>query len=251
MKKRNQSHRGASKKSFGKDGAPKNNRESGGRFLSLIIFTFLVVLLAIVLAFLILPSKYTGRTKESRKTDAASSHSGEGEGRLEGHESDCMVMIAETGRIVETHPQSEWDSAIGLLAECIHREPENSAAYWSLAITLLRRGDNEDGTKIMSEAIRLDPQNKEYLKSSGFVFAGLEMYSLAIFSLERYLELVLQVASWEELLASISMQRENELGFIHDAGEDIVRILEVLQSASLKDMALIKVTVYNLLINYS
>ncbi len=76
-------------------------------------------------------------------------------------------------------------------------------------------------------------------------------YFLAIFSLERYLELVLQVASWEELLASILMQREDELEFIHYAGEDIVRILEVLQSTYLKDMALIKVTVYNLLINYS
>jgi len=61
----------------------------------------------------------------------------------------------------------------------------------------------------------------------------------AVRCLEWYLELSLRVSSWEHL-ASLSVQREVEWAFLHDAGEDIIQVLEVLLSSYLHSSSLIK-----------
>ena len=250
MKRRKPPHGAAAKRNSEANSTTRvDSKTESYSSISRIAFALLVVCLAILLVYLVAPGKYSGRNKERRKTEASNDHlnpsSKEGsedadEDQFQEHGSSCDTLISEARRLVDTQPMAEWDAAIGMLAECIHRELSNPAPYWSLAIILLRRGETEDAAKFMSEALSLDPSNVEYLKSSGFVFAGLEMYSHAVFSLESYLEVTLNVHSWETLLSDISMQREDEWLFIYEAGEDVVRILEVLQSAYLKEMSLIK-----------
>ena len=238
MKKRSKAKSiSASKKSTSESSATDSRNRGYCSFR--IVSAVVVVVLAIVLVYLVAPNKHSGRRRSSQRDHPSASEEGDGSSSSR-EEITCKEMISEARRLVDTRPQSEWSSAVALLAECIQQEPSNPAAYWNLAIVLLRTGEHEDATKFMSEALRLDPENLEYLKSSGFVFVSLEMYSPAILPLERYLEITLNVPSWERLLIELSVQREDEWEFLHEGGQDLVRVFEVLQTAYLKEMAMVK-----------
>jgi len=241
MKKRKVKNSPSSKKSASSSSA--TDSRSQFYFGYKILFAVIVVVLAIALVYLVIPSKYSGRRKSSQQEYPSSSKKGDGgftSEEQDGKEIDCKAMIPEARRLVDTRPQSEWNSAVALLVDCIRQDPSDSAAYWNMAIVLLRRGEHEDAIEFMTEALRLDPENLDYLKSSGFVFVSLESYSKAILSLEKYLEVTLNMPSWEQLLIELSVQREDEWEFLHDGGEDILQVFGVLQSAYLKEKVLIK-----------
>ena len=153
---------------------------------------------------------------------------------------DCVELIDLAKDIIDKNPLDEWDPALDLLATCALQEPENSAPLWNLAVILLRMNHTEEALEFIDQAMTLDPGNLEYLKTSGKFLAQMGLHSKVIRCLESYLQVALNVPSWEQLLASISVQREDEWMFLYDAGEDVVDILQMLQSSYLHEMAWIK-----------
>lgn len=231
----------------------------GSGILSISRLIFLVLLLALAGGFLYLtaPAEYTGpkHKKELPKNKAevandqfdplssskrSSSEEQLDDGEFEDTGISCETLMSEAKQLVETRPKTEWDSALDLLALCALQDPSNHAPRWNLAVILLQMGRKEEAVEFMDEALRLDPNNLEYLKTTGFILSQMGLHSRVILCLERYLEVGLRVLSWDELLASISIQREDEWEFIFEAGEDVIRILEILQSAYLQEMSLIK-----------
>ena len=221
----------------------------------LVRLIFVVILLAGVgvALYLVTPGKFTG---PSHKKKAASEQFGlfglfgqfehfySEEGNIEkGPQDDevkkCQALMSEARQLVERSPQTEWAPAIDLLATCASQEPSNSSPRWNLAVVLLQMGRTEEALEFMDEALTLDPNNYENLKTSGLLLSQIGLHSRVIICLEGYLEVTLRVPSWEQLLASISIQREDEWAFLLEL-EDVIRILEVLQSAYLHEKALIK-----------
>lgn len=236
------------------DGLPPRvvtaHREAGG--LPVARLVLLVLLVAMVAGFIYLaaPGKYTGprhKKKTAREQFEPLFPSNEG-GKEEGHEYEgyedssinCKTLMSEAKKLVETRPKTEWEAALDKLALCALQEPSNHVPRWNLAAILLQMGRTEEAVEFMDEALRLDPYNLEYLKASGLLLSQSGLHSRVVLCLEAYLEVALRVPSWEKLLASISVQREDEWEFIFEAGEDVIRILEVLQAAYLQEVLLIK-----------
>ena len=152
----------------------------------------------------------------------------------------CDQLMQSAKNILDTRPQTEWEGALDLLATCALQEENNAAPRWNLAVTLLKMDRGEEAVRFIDEALTIDPTNVEYLKSGG---AHLSMYGFhgeVIKCLEHYLKVSLHVPSWEELLASISVLREDEWEFLYEAGDDIIQVLEMLQASYLKTTSLIK-----------
>lgn len=152
----------------------------------------------------------------------------------------CDELMDQAKEIIDTTHKREWDRALDVLATCVFKEPLNSAARWNLAVILLQLDRVEEGLSFIDQALSIDPNNLEYLRSSASFLSELGLHAEVIRCLEKYLEVSLHVPSWEQLLASISVQREDEWMFLYDAGEDVVLILEMLQTSYLHEMSLIK-----------
>lgn len=152
----------------------------------------------------------------------------------------CDKLMDDAKSILDTRPPSEWEGALDLLATCALQEPQNAAPRWNLAVALLKMGRDKEAVSFIDEALSLDPSNVDYLKTGSAILSKHGHHTEVVKCLEYYLEVSLRVPSWEELLASISILREDEWEFIYEAGEDIIQVLEMLQAAYLKSSSLIK-----------
>lgn len=223
----------------GRKGGEANQKQEEGASLrrpmslSVLVVVVGLALLAVAVYF-VLPSDFTG----SKRNVAHSRESSEGEMVDSGVS--CDKLMVEAKRVLDNRPQKEWESALDLLAACALQEPQNPAPRWNLAVALIQMERIDEALHFMDEALELDPQNLEYLKTGGAFLSRMGYHLEAVRCLEWYLELSLRVSSWEHLLASLSVQREDEWAFLHDAGEDIVQVLEVLLSSYLHSSSLIK-----------
>ena len=152
----------------------------------------------------------------------------------------CEELIKLAKDLMDSKPPREWDAALDNLALCALQDPQNVAARWNMAVILVQLDRTEEALEFIDQALTLDPNNLEYLKTSGMYLLKMGLYSEVVRCLERYMKVALGVPDWDRLLASISVQREDEWVFLYDAGDDVVKILESLQSAYLHEMSLIK-----------
>ena len=151
----------------------------------------------------------------------------------------CRQLMDGAKAILDKRPKEEWEHALDLLATCALQEPDNASPRWFLAVVLDQLGREDEALNFLDEALDLDPNNLEYLKTGGAMLSRKGYHSEAIRCLERFLERSLHVLRWEELLASISIQREDEWSFLFEI-DDIIQILEVLQTSYLSEKKLIK-----------
>lgn len=218
-------------------------------------FFLILGLCALLGAYMLIPSKYTGPTRQQQasegRVEADPPSSRERDTRQDSFEEiatsglldsgvSCEELISLAKEVVDTKPKAEWDPALDLLATCALQEPHNSAPLWNLAVILLQMDQTEEALEFIDQALTLDPSNLEYLKTSGGFLSKLGHHAKAMHCLESYLEVSLRVPSWEQLLASISIQREDEWMFLYDAGEDVISVLEMLQTSYLHERSWIK-----------
>ena len=151
----------------------------------------------------------------------------------------CQQLMEGAKAILDKRPKDEWEHALDLLATCALQEPENASPRWNLAVVLDQLGREDEALNFLDEAIDLDPSNLEYLKTGGAMLSRKGYHAEAIRCLERFLERSLRVSRWDELLASITVQREDEWSFLYEV-EDLIQVLEVLQTSYLSEKKLIK-----------
>lgn len=207
-----------------------------------------LVLLAVAI-YSWLPKDFSGPShKDSEKaqrramTERARSDSleerEEGEWRQTGVE--CEQLMASARRILEHEARRNWESALDLLASCALQEPKNPRPRWNLAVALIKMERPEEALNFIDEALSLDHTNLDYLKNGGAFLSRMGYNKQAIQCLERFLELSLHVNRWDELLASISIQREDEWMFLYEAGENVTQIFEILLHSYLQEKQFIK-----------
>ena len=151
----------------------------------------------------------------------------------------CSQLMNGAKAILDKRPKEEWEHALDLLATCALQEPENAAPRWNLAVVLDQLDREDEALNFLDEALDLEPNNLEYLKTGGAMLSRKGYHTEAIRCLERFLERSLHVPRWDELLASISIQREDEWNFLFEV-DDIIYIFEVLQTSYLSEKKLIK-----------
>lgn len=217
------------------EGEPESLFLSGCRKVALAALP--VLLLSAAVYFLALPSDFSGRRSPDREEqrDAEGEEHGDVDSGLS-----CETLMAEAKAILDHQPPRRWEGALDLLATCALQEPENAAPRWNLAVALLKLDRVDEALSFMDEALTRDPKNLEYLKSGGAFLARKGYHPEAIRCLEWYLEYSLQVPRWEHLLASISIQREDNWIFLYDAGNDIIDLFQILLNSYLQDRQLIK-----------
>ena len=216
-------------------------------------FVLVGVALLLVSVYVVLPNDFSGpshrdsekgqRKMEEERAKAAgrkqqTEEEAEGEWKDTGFS--CERLMAEAKTILDHEPEANWEAALDLLAACALQEPENAESRWNLAVALLRMNRVVEALGLLDEAISLDPKNSEYLRSGGGLLSRLGYHKEAIQCLEWFLELSLHVPSWEELLASISIQQEEEWTFLHEAGENVTQVFELLLHSYLQEKQLIK-----------
>jgi len=152
----------------------------------------------------------------------------------------CSKLMESAQYILDNRPMSEWEEALDLLATCALQEENNANPRWNLAVALLKMDRGNEAMNFIDEALSLDPTNIEFLKTGGAYLAKHGNHTEAIKCIEYYMEVTLHVPSWEELLATISVLREDEWEFLHEAGDDVIQVLEILQASYLKTASLIK-----------
>ena len=200
-------------------------------------------MIVVVLLCVTMPTKYSGaETSKDEEESIVEEVRSVLEEELENFDSglDCNRLMELAKDIVDTRPTTEWEPALNFLVTCALQEPSNAAPRWNLAVILLEMDHVDESLEFMDHALTLDQSNLEYLKSGGMFLSRIGLHSKVISCLEHYLEVALRVPSWEQLLASISVQREDEWMFLYDAGDDVVEILEILQTAYLHEFSLIK-----------
>ena len=223
----------------GGEGKQRSRLEERSQLCGIVPLLVGVTVLAAALYFIV-PSDFTGR-KHSEDTRAAEGESKQGsEGEFVDSGVSCDKLMKEAKRVLDRQPRGEWESALDMLATCALQEPQNAAPRWNLAVALIQMDRTDEALRFIDEALELDPQNVEYLKTGGAFLSRMGYHLEAVRCLEWYLEVSLHVPSWEHLLASISVQREDEWAFLHDTGEDVIPVLEVLLSSYLHSSLLIK-----------
>ena len=223
----------------GGEGKQRSRLEERSQLCGIVPLLVGVMVLAAALYF-IAPSDFTG-PKHSENSRAAKGESKQGsEGEFVDSGVSCDKLMKEAKRVLDRQPRGEWESALDMLATCALQEPQNAAPRWNLAVALIQMDRTDEALRFIDEALELDPQNVEYLKTGGAFLSRMGYHLEAVRCLEWYLEVSLHVPSWEHLLASISVQREDEWAFLHDAGEDVIPVLEVLLSSYLHSSLLIK-----------
>ena len=156
--------------------------------------------------------------------------------------SSCAELVNEARRIMDSGITGgdEADLALDMLASCALKEPKSALPRWNIAAALMQMKRVNEAVPFLKEALSLDPTNLNYLLSGGRVLAGLGKYGDAIKCLEKFLELSLRVPKWDQLLASISISREDEWEFLNEVGPELVSILETLLNCYLHETSLIK-----------
>ena len=216
--------------------------EKTSNYLKLLSILALLGLLAGLLYVIAVPPSYSGprhqhteKAAEKRAEEAAKSRKVEDEVPFEAENfSSCESLMDEAKKLLESG-KGEAESALDMIASCVLKEPENAAARWNLAAALLQLNRVQEALSFIDEALTLDAQNKQYFIDAGKLFSSLGMPAEAVRCLERYLELSLRAPNWPHLLASISVQREDEWTFMYDADRNIVQTLELLLQQYIRD----------------
>ena len=227
-------------------------------------FVLAGVVLLLVSVYVVLPKDFSGpshrdsekgqreMSAEREKADGRKQAEEEAEGEWKDTGFSCERLMVEAKTILDHEPEANWEAALDLLAACALQEPENAEPRWNLAVALLRMNRATEALGLLDEAISLDPKNGEYLRSGGGLLSRLGYHKEAIQCLEWFLELSLHVPSWEELLASISIQQEEEWIFLHEAGDNVTQVFELLLHSYLQEKQLIKAGyMYKVLIGLS
>lgn len=203
----------------------------------------------------ILPKDFTGPSHKDRQEtqrhertahdivedeigDGYSERTDEGEWRHTGIA--CERLMAEARHILANGPRKNWENALDLLASCVLQEPENPRPRWNLAVALIQMERPKEALNFIDEALTLDRNNLDYLKTGGAFFSRMGFHMQTIQCMERFLELSLHVNKWDELMASISIQREDEWTFLYEAGDNVTQIFELLLHSYLHEKHLIK-----------
>ena len=152
----------------------------------------------------------------------------------------CERLMAEAQYVLAHEPRKNWEMALDLLASCVLQEPENPKPRWNLAVALIQMERPEEALNFIDEALSLDHSNLDYLKSGGAFFSRMGYHKQATQCLEHFLELSLHVNRWDELLAGISILREDEWMFLYEADENVTHIFELLLHSYLHEKSLIK-----------
>ena len=202
--------------------------------------------------FCVLPKDFTGpshkdRQEAERYERTAYERAEEGEAGLDEDGEwrrhtgiSCERLMAEAKHILSHEPRNSWEAALDLLASCVLQEPENPRPRWNLAVALIQMERPDEALNFIDEALSLDPENLDYLKTGGAFFSRTGYHDQAIQCTERFLELSLNVDRWDELLAGISVQREDEWMFLYEADENVTQIFELLLHSYLREKHLIK-----------
>lgn len=167
-------------------------------------------------------------------------------GSLEGDEAErtwqhsCSELMTLAKDILDNRPATEWNGALNYLEMCALQEPDNAAPRWNIAVALIEMGRDDEALEFVLRALSLEPKNTEYLKTGGAFLSGRGYHREAVECIERYLTLSLRVPSWEHLLASLSVQREDEYVFLFELGEDVTLTFELLLSLYIQTQSLIK-----------
>lgn len=217
-----------------------NVRSSVSRLLLLLLFMLLFALLLYLAA----PGSFS-RSKASQRGDENTNGSPNGDMEESLRASDkvtCKELVAEAKQIMDTGvvEGDEAELALDMLASCALKEPDSAIPRWNLAAALLQMGRIEEALPFLNKALTLDPNNLSYLLNGGKVLAGLGRHREAVKCLEKYLEVSLRIPSWEKLLASISILREDEWEFLKEVGPELIPVLEMLLKCYLNEASLIK-----------
>ncbi len=248
-RKRSRKHRvDRTTKSRSNDEAQQNKKPVSGLLKSILLLSLIGVLTGLVLL-LAMPSSYSGPSHKhtEKSTEPKSAKKVEIEDEIVpdvDNSSSCDALMDEARQLLDLGlTEQDAESALDMLAGCILKEPENAAARWNLAAALFQLNRVEEGVHFIDEALTLAPQNKQYFLEAGRLFSELKMHKEAIRCLEKYLELLLHASNWPHLLASISIQREDEWTFLYDTDRNIVTTLELLLQQYLRDKdSLIKIS---------
>ena len=216
-----------------------------------IVYVLVGVSLLFLAVYSVLPSSFGSSYQEREDGER---HEGMGEGGEEENDDAnteeeeswvhtgiaCERLMAEARNILSHEPRRNWESALDLLASCALQEPENPKPRWNLAVALIQMERPNEALAFIDEALSMDRNNLDYLKSGGAFLSRMGFHEQAVQCLEHFLELSLHVNSWEELLASISIQREDEWLFLYEADDNVTQIFELLLHSYLQQKLLIK-----------
>ena len=244
---RKKKHRGE-KKASSVDATKQANKQNGffsGHFIKSTLVIVLIGILAGMLVMLALPASYSGpshkhtekaATAERKKTeDTVAEMKDDVPFETTDDSISCETLMDEAKQLLDSGSGKDAESALDVIAACILKEPGNAAARWNLAAALLQLDRVEEALPFIDEALTLAPNNKQYFLDAGKLFSNMKRPKEAVRCLEKYLELLLHASSWSHLLASISVQREDEWTFLYETDRNIVDALELLLQQYLRD----------------
>ena len=230
-----------------KEGKVINNDNTKSRYIKLVILMVIVVLVGGLVLNLAFPGSYSGprhkhtekgaeKNKAEDKIKNAKMEDGKDATLENEYVSDCESLMNDARHLLARQTgQQDGEHVLDMIASCILKEPNNAAARWNLAAALLQLKRVEEALPFIDEALTLAPDNKQYFLDAGNVFGNLMRPKEAVRCYERYLELLIHTSNWPHLLASISVQREDEWTFLYDTDENIVDVLELLLEQYLRD----------------
>ena len=154
--------------------------------------------------------------------------------------STCEELTREAQKLLKTNKQSNIQLALDMLATCILKDESNPVSKWNIAMALVQVNRSLEALPFIDETLTLAPNNTNYLLTGGRILAKQNFHKEAVKCFEMYLELKLGLTSWKHTLEIIGRQREDELLFLHEAGDDMTSILEDLLSSYLHLPSFIK-----------
>jgi tetratricopeptide (TPR) repeat protein len=162
--------------------------------------------------------------------------------KIEEDSSTCEELTKESNKILKSSHlrESDIELALDMLATCALKDESNPEAKWNIAMALVQVNRPDEALQFIDETLTLAPANTQYLQESGMILAKMELHSEAVKCWETYLELVLKVTNWGHTLESISRQREDEWLFLHEAGDNIISLLQSLLNSYLRIPSFIK-----------
>lgn len=165
--------------------------------------------------------------------------------------SSCDDLTQGAQRILNTSPlrPPDIDLALDMLATCALKDETASGPKWNLAAALLQINRTREALPFIDEALTLAPTNTDYLYEGGVVMSRLGLYKEAIRCWDKYLEIKLSVSNWDQFLARLSIQREDEWAFLQELDVDVGKFFESLLDAYLRQYSFIKASyLYRILI---
>lgn len=210
---------------------------------ALLVYVFVLVAVALLIV-LFRPTRFSrqdGPKREWKSGDKLpEAGSSEGDETERGWKHSCSELMTFAKDILDNRPKTEWDGALDYLGMCVLQEPDNPAPRWNIAVALIEMGRDDEALEFVLRALSLEPTNTDFLKTGGAFLSKRGYHKEAVECVERYLTLSLRVPSWEHLLASLSVQREDEYVFLFELGEDVTLTFELLLSLYIQTQSLIK-----------